>query len=272
MKNGADATEDNGRLLMIAARSNTDASKKLNCLKENGANPKYTNGKGFSVLHAVAQSPTATEEFLKNCTDILNLEVGWKDYYGDTPLHVAARSTHSCSDVLLGNLLEFGDPNALNYRDENPLRLVLQHNHSNKELRRNKVVLLLMSGCKPTLKDFEKYKGDADDFENLFLSVEVMTEAHKPLQLFLTLAKYGEERLEEKKNPLYRTLDWTQSHPWTIVNDSKIEEAAVKVIEDAGKRQELFNWKMTNKEFDDVHERGWDKVITTPKIVNIVCS
>ena len=272
LDNGANANEDNGRLLMIAARSNTDADGKLRSLLEKGADPSYRDPKGFSVLHEVAQSSTATENVLKACTSHPNVRFDWNDRCGNTPLHIAARSTHSCSDKLLGNLSEHGDVNKLNATEESPLRLVLQYNHSNKELRRNKVVLLLVNGCKPTKEDFERYEGDADDFQNLFLSTVVLTKTHEPFLFFLVLAKYCGKRLEVEKKKVLLTLDWTQTQQWTDLNGYKIEDTANKMIEESGKRQELDGWEMTIKEFQYIHELEWKKVIKKSTKLSVVWS
>ena len=229
MHAAADGIEDHGRLLMIAARSNTEADLKLRRLYEKGADCKYTDARGFSVLHAIAQSATATEKILRTCTSTLKLGLDLNDKYGNTPLHIAAKSTHSCSDLLFGKLSDRqGDPNALNNSKESPLRLVLRYNHSNMELRRNKVALLLMNGCIPTEEDFYEYEGDADDFKDLFLSKGVIVKIQEPFQVFLSLAKYCKERVEEEKFKLSRTLSWTQSFQWTNVDAYEIENAAFK--------------------------------------------
>ena len=278
----ADGTKPHGRLLMIAARSNTEADFKLRCLCENGADCEYRDAKGFSVLHAVAQSETATEEILRTCAlhavaqsetateEILRtctstlppLRLDLEDKYGNTPLHIAAKSTHSCSDLLFEKLSDGqGNPNALNYCMESPLGLVLRYNHSNKELRRNKVALLLMNGCIPTKRDFEAYKGDADDFKNLFLSKDAIIKIQEPIQVYLFFARYCKKWVEDEKTKLYQTLAWTQSFQWTNMDAYEIENAAVNMIDEAG----IVGWEMTNDEFEEVREKlKWNKVPKLP--------
>ena len=272
MHDDADDTKGHGRLLMIAARSNTEADFKLRCLCENGADCEYRDAKGFSVLHAVAQSETATEEILRTCTSTLPLGLDLKDKYGNTPLHIAATSTHSCSDLLFGNLSDRqGNPNALNNNKESPLRLVLRYNHSNKELRRNKVALLLMNGCIPTEEDFKEYGGNADDFKNLFLSEDVIVKIQEPFQVFLALARYCKKRVEEEKTKLSQTLAWAQSFQWTNVDAYEIENAAVNMIDEAGKRQAFVGWEMTNDEFEEVRKKlKWNKVPKTSISIRIL--
>jgi hypothetical protein len=261
--------EHGGRLLMIAARSNIKADVKLRYLLEKGADPTYRDPKKkLSVVHAVVQSPTATEKALLACTSnipVWNLH-DLKDKEGNTPLHLAARATHSSSAMFLGKLLEFEDANKLNDRDESPLSLVLQYNHSHKELRRNKVVLLLVNGCRPRVKDLEGYKGDADDFESLFLSTVVLTKIQDHLRYFLVLASYCKKRSEEEEKKVMGTLDWTQTQQWTNLNDYKIEETAIKMIEESGQKMELDGWEMTVYDFQDIHELGWREFLSNKNV------
>ena len=268
LDNGASAKEGNGRLLMIAARSKSNPDLKLRYLKDFGANPNYRDRRGFSVLHVVAQADT-TEKVLRACTNaqLLHLGLDLTDKYGNTPLHVAAKSKHSCSEMFFGKVSGRelrGNPNAENIFKETPLQLVLRNNHSNKELRRNKVMLLLMNGCKPRLEDFENYEGDAEDFQKLFLSTEVLTKSTEPFQFLLVLARYCKERLKDElaKHSHSQLPDWT-SLQWRNMN-ATIEDAAVMVIEELGKGEKFVGWGMKiNDYFREVHELGWNKVTKT---------
>ena len=270
---GADATEDDGRLLMIAARSKTEAGVKLVCLKNKGANPDYIDAKWFSVLHTVAQSDTATETILKVCTNTLLLGVGLKDRSDNTPLHIAAKNTHSCSEMVFENLLGRRKPRAdlgaRNKTKQSPFQLVLQYNHSNKELRRNKLILLLKNGYKPTKKDFDDYKGDAEDFEELFLSTEVFTRSYEPFQFLLVLARYCDGLLAPAKSVKSSARpNFTKNRQWRHVN-AKIEAAAVMIIEELGKDRWFVGCELTNAYLQEVHKMGWNKVTKTYRVVSI---
>ena len=258
LKNGADGGEDTGKLLMIAARSKTTPDLKLRCLKDSGAACDYKDKKGLTVLHAVALSSTATKEVLECCTDTFQLKANLKDDNCNTPLHIAAENTHSCSELLVEKLSSKkheGDPNALNKKKRSPLQMVLQ-SHSDKELRRKKVILLLKNGCTPTFEDIDKYEGDAEDFKELFLSTEVYTKSHNTFQFLLVLAQYCKARLTQ-------SADWTTSLQWRNVNVD-VEDAAVSMINELGKREKAFRgWELTSKYFQDVHKLGWNKVSTS---------
>ena len=268
LDNGASAEEGNGWLLEIAACSKSNPDVKLCHLKKFGANPNYRDLQGNSVLHLIAKEDT-TEEVLQTCTKKNQLHLGFDltDNDGNTPLHIAAKSEYKCSEMFFGDVSgrQLGrDPNAVNSSNETPLQLVLRHNHSNKELLRNKVMLLLMSGCKSRWEDFAEYGGDAEDFQKLFLSTEVLFKSSEPLHFLLELAHYCKVRLRKEldKHPDSQLPDWTCLQ-WRNMNDD-IENSAVMVIEELGKGKKFVGWGMeTNDYFPAVLELGWHKVTKT---------
>jgi ankyrin repeat protein len=275
LENGASANEGDGRLLMLAARSKYYPDLKLRYLKEFGANPNYRDQRGFSVLHAVAQADS-TEKVLRACTNaqLLHLGLDLVDFNGNTPLHVAARSKHSCSEMFFGKVAGRevrGNPNALNILKETPLQLVLRNNHSNKELRRNKVMLLLLNGCKPRLEDFSNYEGDSEDFQKLFLSTDVITKSTEPFRFLLVLAHYCKERLKNElaKHSDSHLPDWT-SLQWRNLNGI-IEDKAIMVIEELGKGTKFVGWGMkVNDYFRTVNGLGWNKFLANENVGKIL--
>jgi ankyrin repeat protein len=258
---GANAKEDKGRLLMVAARSKIQVRKKLGYLKNAGADPQYKDSKGFSVLHEVARSDTATEKILKYCTDILQLSTDTKDEYGRMPLHIAAMSNHACSEMLLEKLLDKLPPNAT--CPHSLFQLVLQ-NSSNKELRRRKIMLLLEKGYQPTMKDFDDYKGDAEDFQDLFLSTEVFTSSQEPFQFLLFLATYCKGKLESARTKSAKSScqsDFTKKRQWRKVN-ANVEAAAIMLIEELAKDRTFIGCELENAYLQDAYKMGWNEVIS----------
>ena len=158
------------------------------------------------MLHAVARSETFTNDILRACTDENELAVEfykWTTENGNTALHIAAMSKHQCSEILLQSLTARtlkAEAAVTNKERETPFSLVLKKNRLEKELRKNKVRILLQNGYQPTVEDLRngcKYE-NANDFKLLFLSVDVLTYSKDPLRFLLVLALYCQERSRMK--------------------------------------------------------------------------
>ena len=268
----AKANEWEGLLLMMAACTKIDAEMKIRYLHDRGAKYTYRDPRGYSVLHAAAQSATADKGVVRICMDAsyLNLTLERRDRYMNTPLHIAAMSKKDCSDVLVGSLADKeqgGDPNSLNRDKKTPFRLVLMHNYDRKELRRNKLMFLLERGCLPTKGDFEEYKGNADDFQNLFLSSELVAKSHNPIQLLLVLGWYCQHPLPDvglsqpaqSSGRVQESSDWARTVKWRNLN-AKFEEEAVMIISEFGKKEDVLRGVMTNSDVQEAANMGWEMV------------
>ena len=268
----ANANEWNGLLLMMAACSKTDVAMKIKYLYAKGAKYTYSDPRRYSVLHAAAQSETATKDVVRVCTNksYLNLELKQRDRYQNTPLHIAAMSKKDCSDVLVGCLADKeqgGDPNSMNRDKKTAFRLVLKHNYDRKELRRNKLMVLLERGCLPTRRDFEEYKGNADDFQNLFLSSELVARSHNPIQLLLVLGWYCQHPLPDMRpsqptqssGRMEESSEWARTVKWRNLS-AKFEEEAVMIINEFGKKEKILSGVMTNTDIQEVTKMKWEKV------------
>lgn len=155
LDDGAEANAEGGLFLKFAVNSRTDSAMKLRCLSGRGADGKYTDAQGFSVLHMAAQSATATKDVLLACTDpeFLNLKADLTDNKGNTPLHIAAMSEHDNSDMITCTLAnKCANASATNGKGETPLSLVLRDKRSSKDLRRSKVGYLLENVVSPKTK------------------------------------------------------------------------------------------------------------------------
>ena len=257
---------------MMAACSKTDVAVKIQYLYDNGARYTHKDPRGYSVLHAAAQSETTTKDVVRICTDpnYLKLKVKQRDRYMNTPLHIAAMSRKDGSDVLVGSLADKeqgGDPNSMNRDGKTAFRLVLKHNYDRKELRRNKLMVLLERGCLPTRRDFAEYKGNADDFQNLFLSGDLVAKSHNPIQLLLVLGWYcqhplpdvGPSQPTQSVGTVDESSDWARTVKWRKLN-AKFEEEAVIVINELGKEEDILQGVMTNSDVQEVIKMGWEKV------------
>ena len=127
----------------------------------------------------------------------------WTTENGNTALHIAAMSKHQCSEILLQSLTPRtlkAEAAVTNKDRETPFSLVLKKNRLEKELRENKVRILLQNGYQPTVEDLRngcKYE-NANDFKLLFLSSDVLTCSKDPLRFLLVLALYCQERYRMK--------------------------------------------------------------------------
>jgi ankyrin repeat protein len=275
---GAKANEWNGLFLMMAACSKTDMAMKIKYLYRNGARYTYNDPRRYSVLHAAALSATATKDVVRVCTDpnYLNLKLEQRDRYENTPLHIAAMSKKDSSDVLVGCLADKeqgGDPNAMNRDKKTAFRLALKHNYDKKELRRNKLMVLLERGCLPTRKDFEEYKGNADDFQNLFLSSELVARSRNPIQLLLVLGWYCQHPLADVKpsqpnqslGKVEETSDWARTVKWRDLS-AKFEREAVMIINEFGKKEKILSRVMTHTDIQEVTKMKWEKFLANEYI------
>ena len=254
---------------MMAACSKIDADLKIRYLYEGGARYTYEDSRGYSVLHSAAQSETWTKKVVRVCTNksYLNLKLKQRDRYQNTPLHIAAMSKKDGSDVLVGCLADKdqgGDPNAVNRDGKTAFRLVLKHNYDKKELRRNKLMILLERGCLPTRRDFDEYKGNVNDFQNLFLSSELVARSHNPLQLLLVLGWYCNNPLPDvgslqlPQSSDRASSEWARTDKWENLS-AKFEEEAVMIMNEFGKKT-IFRKVMTNTDIQEVREMKWEKV------------
>jgi hypothetical protein len=259
---------------MMATSSKIDMAMKIKYLHDKKAKYTYSDARGYSVLHAVANSEAATKDAIRVCThaSCLGLELEGKDRYSNTPLHIAAMSKKDGSDVLVGCLADKeqgGNPNAMNRDKKTAFRLVLKHNYDRKELRRNKLMVLLERGCLPTRRDFEEYKGNADDFQNLFLSSELVARSRNPIQLLLVLGWYCQNPLpdvwpslpSQSSVKLEETSDWARTVKWKDLS-AKSEEEAVMIINEFGKKERILRGVMTNTDIQEVRvQMKWEKFL-----------
>jgi ankyrin repeat protein len=243
-------------LLIMASYSSIDAATKIRYLYDKGARHTYKDFRGYSVLHHAAEAVTV--DVVRACLDprYLNLKLNLRNTYGNTPLHIAAMSKKDGSDVMIGLLAEKeqgGDPNALNRYKKSPFRLVLEHNHDRKELRRNKLMRLLERGCLPSKRDLEGYRGNADDFDNLFLSGELVMRSRNPIQLLLVLGWYC-----QSSATLKTSSEWQTVAQWSDLSD-KCEEQALMIMEEFGKKEKVIAGVMTNKDVQEAKGLKWKK-------------
>ena len=183
-------------LLKVAATSKVEGATKLEHLCP------YAPELPKDLLHAVARSETFTNDILRACTNTYELAdefYMWTSKDRNTALHIAAMSKHQCSEILLQSLtpriLETM-ATATNIQQETPFSLVLKENHSEMELRTNKVRILLQNGYKPTVEDLWNgcMHDNADDFKLLFLSGDILAHSKDPLRFLLVLALYCQKR------------------------------------------------------------------------------
>ena len=183
-------------LLKVAAKSKAEGAKKLEHLRQ------YAAELPEDLLHTVARSETFTNDILRACTneyEHANKFYNWTSENGNTALHIAAMSKHQCSEILLQSLTprtRKAKATVTNKYQETPFSLVLKNNHFEKELRKNKVRILLQDGYQPTMEDLRIgcVHDNADNFKLLFLSGDVLTHSKDPLRFLLILASYCKER------------------------------------------------------------------------------
>ena len=202
------------RLLKLAVTTKIDDVMKIQCLRKTNPLPLPVD-----LLHAVARSTSFRNEVLLACDEGNNFNkqlLTHLDECGNTALHIAAMSKQRCSETLVRNLAEktlqatetlpkktiqvHRNDFLTNKSHETPFALVLKHNHSEKELRQNKVMILLKSGYNPTLNDLKLgcKQTDGDDFKSLFLSADVISQSKDPIRFLLALGSYCQHRFNEE--------------------------------------------------------------------------
>ena len=193
---------DYNDLLKLAVTTKIDDVMKIQCLRNTYVLPLPDD-----LLHAVARSTSFRNEVLLACDDgnNFNKRLTHLDECGNTALHIAAMSKQRCSETLVRTLAEkIGQAHRntffTNRSKETPFALVLEHNRSEKELRQNKVMILLKSGYNPTLDDLKLgcKQTDGDDFKRLFLSADVISQSKDPIRFLLVLGSYCQHRFNEE--------------------------------------------------------------------------
>lgn len=267
---GANANEGEGKLLLSAAKSPFEAAAKIKLLHMQGAAPGYKGNRDYTALHVAAASIATSDDVLKACVNTLNLKLIDKDKSLNSPLHIAAMNSNPGSPTLVRYLAKRdlgGEPNRKNRFNETPLQLVLE---GRKELRLNKLAFLLENGCQPTVEDLQGFEGDVEEFEDLFLSTEVIVKSQDPIRLLITLGQYCQEKYEaEKKNETNersqnlvaerKKVVRRKSLKWLKLNE-KLEQEAILMIDEFGKDAQVLQGVMTSDDIDDADNLEWNKV------------
>ncbi len=198
-----DHAREYNRLLKLAVTTKIDDVMKIQCLRKTNPLPLPVD-----LLHAVARSTSFRNEVLLACDEGNNFNkqlLTHRDECGNTALHIAAMSKQRCSETLVRTLAEktlqaHRNDFLTNKSNETPFVLVLKHNHLEKELRQNKVMILLESGYNPTLNDLKLgcKQTDGDDFKRLFLSADVISQSKDPIRFLLALGSYCQHRFNEE--------------------------------------------------------------------------
>lgn len=253
---------------MLAADSTVQAASKIKHLAKAGAVHR-SDGKGYTALHVAAASCNTSDDVLKVCIKpgVLGLLPSVADKDENTPLHLAAMNCNPGSLDLVRHLAKQGNPNAKNLFDQSPLQLVLE---GPKELRQIKLAFLLENGCQPNENDLKSFDGNAEEFEELFLSTQVIVKSQDPIKLLIVLGKYCQEKnsTEKKEQSTWKKAEWRRSLKWLTLNE-KLEQEAILMIEELG-NDVVLEGVMTNDDIKEVDSLKWHKVMLLTIVVVLV--
>jgi ankyrin repeat protein len=280
LNKGASANEGEGLLILLAASSPVEAASKIKLLHDSQAKRYYKDGKDFTALHVAAASDSTSDDVLKACVETLGLKLSDTDKSLNTPLHIAAINRNPGSPTLVRFLSKKklgGNPNCRNTLNQTPLQLVLK---GPKELRHNKLAFLLENGCQPDEQDLQSFEGDAEEFESLFVSTEILVKSQRPMRLLMALGKYCRDRHRKEKQEqtkdrnqtleeTWQKAKWRRSKKWLELNE-KLEQEAILMIEEFGKDEVVLQGVMTNDDIDAADDLKWHKLLANENVGSLL--